>query len=141
MSNHVDVSCASCGIMFCLPEPLYNARKRDGDSFYCPNGHSLSYRPTEDQKKIKELESQLEARDRWRERLVTDLNEAFAQREDLLADLKQCPLCDYRSRRQVPRDPVAMGRGLERVRGDMVEHLTAHHGARMAAQKLLGAGT
>jgi hypothetical protein len=136
-----NVTCANCGVEFWMTDGLERARRRDGSSFYCPNGHSLSYAPTEDQKQIKELEGQLESQRRQHRRLINDYNELWAQREELVADLKVCPLgCGYRSRRQVPRDPVAMGRGLERVRTDMVDHLRVVHGARIPATKLLKAG-
>lgn len=139
----VNVSCASCGIEFCLPDALYSARKRDGAGFYCPNGHSLSYRPTEDQKRIAELEDQLAKRERYARRLSDEIDEIFAQREELIGELKQCPgRCGWKSRRQIPRDPVGMGRGLERVRVDIAQHLVEAHGAKpvIAEQRMLESG-
>lgn len=35
--------CPSCGIIFALPMNYYNARTKDGKSFHCPNGHSLTF--------------------------------------------------------------------------------------------------
>jgi hypothetical protein len=126
----VNVSCANCGVVFCLPDALYEARRRDGGDFYCPNGHCLGYRPTKSEKRIAELEEELAARKRdWRH-MLEDRDELLAAREELVGALRQCPGCDWRSRRQIPRDPVAMGRGLERVRQDLAEHLVAAHGAR-----------
>jgi hypothetical protein len=43
----VDEDCVTCGTPFAWPKALYDARQRDGHSFYCPNGHSMCYGPGE----------------------------------------------------------------------------------------------
>lgn len=35
--------CCTCGIQFCVPQFWINKRRETAASFYCPNGHSLSY--------------------------------------------------------------------------------------------------
>lgn len=42
---HVLTDCCVCGTEFFIPSAIYeNARKRGPDrSFYCPNGHSMSF--------------------------------------------------------------------------------------------------
>jgi len=37
-------SCASCGVIFGVPSGYLENRRKDLASFFCPNGHSLSYR-------------------------------------------------------------------------------------------------
>lgn len=37
-------SCGNCGIPFAIPSNLYAARQDDGKSFYCPNGHFISWK-------------------------------------------------------------------------------------------------
>lgn len=37
------VSCAHCGVTFALTDSFIDFRRRNGESFYCPNGHSLTY--------------------------------------------------------------------------------------------------
>ena len=135
----VHVDCANCGITFCLTRTLYERRSRDGRDFWCPNGHVNVYRPTEDQKRIAELEAEVASQEDVIAYLRHDRDELMAQREELVAALKECPGgCGWRSRRQVARDPVAMGRGLERVRRDVAEHLVEAHGCRpIEAQRLL----
>ena len=32
-------TCIECGVLFSLPATMYRARLKDGDPFYCPNGH------------------------------------------------------------------------------------------------------
>lgn len=69
------------------------------------------------------------------------LDELHAQREDLVGALKECPgRCGWRSKRQVPRDPVAMGRGIERVKLDVADHLVAAHGAQATPVRALASG-
>ena len=48
--------CCSCGMTFGVPSDFDVRRRRDGKSFYCPNGHSQSYRGESDAAKIKRLE-------------------------------------------------------------------------------------
>ena len=131
MTATTHISCGSCGIPFCLPTSFYEARVRDSEVFTCPNGHHISYKPSAAQKQISELEAMLAAAYKSRRSLASDYDDILAQREDLLAALKECPgRCGWKSRRQVPRDPVSMGRGLERVRMDVALHLVEVHGAR-----------
>ena len=40
-------TCAECGIVFGAPERYFGARREDKKSFFCPNGHSLSYRQSD----------------------------------------------------------------------------------------------
>ena len=136
MSVHID--CADCGIDFCLTDALYKRRRRDGAKFYCPNGHVNLYRETEDQARIKELEKELASAKRSYDWLDQEYDAIYAAREEMVGVLKECPYrCGYRSRRQVPRDPVGMGRGIERVQTDLREHLVAEHRAQVEIQRLL----
>lgn len=48
--------CPDCGVTFAMPERMLDVRRSDRKSFYCPNGHSLSFKKsTEDR-----LRTQLE---------------------------------------------------------------------------------
>lgn len=38
-----NVSCCSCGISFSLSKELYDYRRKDGQTFYCPNGHAQHF--------------------------------------------------------------------------------------------------
>jgi hypothetical protein len=35
--------CASCGVVYGIPDEFVERRQRDGQAFYCPNGHRQSY--------------------------------------------------------------------------------------------------
>jgi len=42
--------CSRCDVIFAVVETYFEQRRRDGKSFYCPNGHSFSYRgPTREE--------------------------------------------------------------------------------------------
>lgn len=133
MSDHIDMTCGECGVEFCMPAGLHAARKSDHKTFYCPNGHPR-YFPgkTEQEKRIESLE-------RYNRRLREDMQEAWAAREDLIGAMKECPIpgCTFRSRKQIPRDPVNMGRGIERVRHDILEHLVRDHAGQASRDPLL----
>ncbi|OGF05226.1 MAG: hypothetical protein A2W00_04575 [Candidatus Eisenbacteria bacterium RBG_16_71_46] len=99
-------TCCSCGITFAYPLVLYKQRVKDGDHFFCPNGHSLHYGQGENEKLKKEiaalkrqterLNSSLKFEQEWNERqkrsraalrgVVTRLKNRAAQ--------GVCPCCD-----------------------------------------------
>lgn len=140
MTNHVTVDCANCGADICLSTAMYARRRSDGQSFYCPNGHSNHYtpEPTDDQKRIAELEKQLAAMRRLDARWSADREQLYASRDELVTALKQCPGgCGWHSRCQIPRhDEERMRRGIERVRDDVALHLMARHGATAQRREL-----
>ena len=47
MSEMSTEVCAACGIEFSMPAHFVNTRRKDGKSFYCPNGHSQHYAESE----------------------------------------------------------------------------------------------
>ncbi len=50
-------TCCNCGVAFAIPQGLQAQLRANGNSFYCPNGHSQQYTVTTVQK----LERQLAA--------------------------------------------------------------------------------
>ncbi len=40
-------TCISCGVLFAMPDELKRHRIENKKSFYCPNGHSMSYTESE----------------------------------------------------------------------------------------------
>jgi hypothetical protein len=60
VTNFEEQECISCFVRFGVPKGFTAARRQDKRSFYCPNGHSMSYtRSTAD-----ELRDQLAAKER-----------------------------------------------------------------------------
>lgn len=41
--TELEVEVCTCGVLFAAPKHMLDARRHDGKSFYCPNGHCLSY--------------------------------------------------------------------------------------------------
>jgi hypothetical protein len=71
-------SCARCGVEFA--SPVIEKRRNDGETFYCPNGHSLSYSDTEEKRLRRRLE-QTERDVEWqRNRAQTVEKKLIAQR-------------------------------------------------------------
>lgn len=54
--------CVRCGVPVVLESTLYETRKRDHDTFYCPNGHPQCYPGKSD---IELLKEQLAEKDRF----------------------------------------------------------------------------
>ncbi len=48
--------CASCGVDFAVPVHFINMRRQDKKTFYCPNGHVLSFTESEVDRLKRELE-------------------------------------------------------------------------------------
>lgn len=48
--------CPSCGVIFGIPDDYDDRRRDDGRTFYCPNGHHVSYLETEADRLRKEAE-------------------------------------------------------------------------------------
>ena len=57
-------TCAACGIEFSVPDDFMTKLRQTGQGFYCPNGHSLVFKPSEVEK-LKEIISTLEQRLTW----------------------------------------------------------------------------
>ena len=49
------VTCYKCGVLFGMPSYMQQKRQEDGESFWCPNGHSQVYCESQ----VKKLEKQL----------------------------------------------------------------------------------
>jgi len=49
--------CGACGVLFAAPELLMSKCRETGDNFFCPNGHSLVYIDTENNRLKRQLAS------------------------------------------------------------------------------------
>lgn len=68
----VAVSCVSCGVIFGLGANFQKQRRDDHKTFYCPNGHTLSYNgPTEADKLRTQLDRARSAEQAWRDQAET----------------------------------------------------------------------
>jgi hypothetical protein len=55
--------CPTCGVVHGIPNAMKDRRYKDGGSFYCPNGHTSSWRETEEdrqRKKATRLQAELD---------------------------------------------------------------------------------
>jgi hypothetical protein len=110
-----DVTCSECGITFGLPDHYYDSRRREHDTFYCPNGHNQHFpSKTAEEKRIEELE-----RD-WRNTSRV-LRQRDEENTDLKHELRRCPVCE---------EIVTRAQYVDTIRPKMAEHLRDEHGAR-----------
>lgn len=54
------ISCGECGCQFMMPTRMYVQRRKDGNSWYCPNGHERHYPIKTDLDKQREEEREME---------------------------------------------------------------------------------
>lgn len=73
-------TCGTCGIPFAAPDYFWSQRKRDGEGYYCPNGHSWIFTETEAarlKKEVDQLRNDLE----WQKgRVAVKERELIAQK-------------------------------------------------------------
>lgn len=60
-------TCASCGVLFAMPDHLMTTRRENKAAFYCPNGHILTFTLSEVEKLKAELAREKEASQRARD--------------------------------------------------------------------------
>lgn len=53
----VSESCINCDVTFAMPDYLQKDCKESGRSFYCPNGHSMAYRASENARLREQVET------------------------------------------------------------------------------------
>ena len=71
----VCMTCCTCHVLFAMTKEHDDLCLERGLSFYCPNGHCMSYNNTENQRLKKELDEQRKATERerrWRESAQAD---------------------------------------------------------------------
>jgi hypothetical protein len=73
--------CCNCGVVFGWPRYLRDQRLRDGEDFYCPNGHPQSYT------RKKELEQQLRDQQAETNRLAGQVRVAEAEARRVKTEL------------------------------------------------------
>lgn len=57
------VTCGKCGVMWAMPTRFIEARRKDGKSFYCPNGDPRVYRTTTEDLLKQQLERERQVRE------------------------------------------------------------------------------
>jgi hypothetical protein len=92
------MSCSNCGVAFSMPEMLLNLRRGDGETFYCPNGHTMRWSETALQKAEKELarekqRREIAERDAALEKKLRERADKEAKRLRKRAACGVCPCC------------------------------------------------
>jgi hypothetical protein len=90
--------CPVCFITYAAPKRLFEAKCRNGSSFFCPNGHSLSFHDDENDKLRRErdqLKQQLAEKDDRIDELVAAKYAVITEAKRLArrAHAGTCPHC------------------------------------------------
>lgn len=147
MLNHVHEDCChtGCFAVITLHPQEQRRLQRTGEQFYCPAGHGQSYivGPTKEEKRIKELEQLLERRRVLLDDAYESRGEALARLREIAQAARICPLgCGWHTGRRHGYFPTEedVTRYLDRVWGDLREHLVRDHNATLKPVALLEAG-
>lgn len=66
METFVQESCCECGVNFGIPSHFHTHLKRNKQTFYCPNGHSMSYTKSTAQILQEKLDREIELKNQIR---------------------------------------------------------------------------
>lgn len=96
-NNLTLIDCPDCSIQFAVPERWNQQRRETGDGFYCPNGHSLSYKGEIDRLR-KALAAEQASKAAIRDQLQAAERSAAAARGQMTKMRKRiangvCPCC------------------------------------------------
>lgn len=90
--------CPECGVRFGVPVGFTENRRKDKRSFYCPNGHSMSYTESVEEKlrrernRLKQDQARLE-QELADARAETERKEKAVKRLKKRASAGTCPCC------------------------------------------------
>lgn len=73
----VSQNCSVCGVEFAMPMRLRDGREASKTSFYCPNGHALTFLETTEDRLRKELRTATEVQAYWRELAIKRLHRSL----------------------------------------------------------------
>src|SRR6185312_11726440 len=77
----VAISCGACGVTFGMPEGMYDARRNDHQTWYCPNGHPRAYHGRSEVERLKDdLKWARSTAQSWRDQAETAENRRRAQK-------------------------------------------------------------
>lgn len=93
------MNCCICGVVFAMPEHMRARAQENGNSFYCPNGHSQSYSESESDRLRKKLDEQTRVATREAQRAANAEAETSKIKRKLKTVEKRvhagvCPCCN-----------------------------------------------
>jgi hypothetical protein len=116
----LEVTVCTCGVLFALPAKMLEERRRDGKRFYCPHGHSLVFRETEEEKLRRQLE--------WARE---DAGRAAAARDQAEAHLRGERAAKTRIKNQRDRERTRVAGGVcpccNRTFKNLARHMAGQH--------------
>lgn len=96
------LECAVCGVFFAITDRFEHSRRKTGDDFYCPNGHTNVYRDSLTEK-LKKAQAELDQKTRelteakcqtLRERTAREEKERELKRQTRRVSNGVCPCCN-----------------------------------------------
>ena len=95
----IAMECPACGVKYAMPTKLRDKREETGDSFYCVNGHSLSYADSEVKRLRRAVDAKTAEANRLRDQYFAEQRQ-HEETQKKLRGLKKrtaagvCPCCN-----------------------------------------------
>lgn len=105
--------CPECGTFFGVPYRFLQERRKDKRLFYCPNGHSMSYKESESDKLR-------------RERDLLKQREAMLQ-DEIAAERERAAKAEAANKRLKKRASAGTCPCCQRTFSNMATHMKRHH--------------
>lgn len=120
MTAYDELHCSGCGCWFAMPPGYLDNRRKDKKTFWCPNGHELSYKESEADKLRRE-------RDRLKQdaaRLEDEKREALATAS---AQFERARKAEAANKRLKKRSSAGTCPCCSRTFANMAEHMKHQH--------------
>lgn len=121
-TGHLTTVTCHCGLWFAIPADMYTHRRRSGEKFYCPLGHTCLYRETDTDRERKRAEQAEATATRLRARL--DQAEADADHQRSRVKGYQGALAKTKKRAAAGVCPVP---GCKRSFANVARHVAKQH--------------
>jgi len=84
----ITIGCATCGVVFAMPEILNETLIQTGNTFYCPNGHSLTHGESDNEKLKRRIKNQADSLSNQYNR-IEGLEKSVSNRNGQITKLKK----------------------------------------------------
>lgn len=119
-SEAITCPAAGCGLVFTVPERFVEVRRQDCKNFYCPNGHTLSF-------KTSELDNVRRERDRLKQDAARLEEERSAALREAIHERDRAVKAEAKAKRLTKRAAAGTCPCCHRTFRELAEHMKHEH--------------